>query len=308
MNRFIRYWNQNRFKIIITLIIVVFIWLLIYIINSILANIPQESINTNVTIQDSSKPTESVITGEEMPEETVNENTNLIQKFVSLCNEKNYNEAYNLLSTDCKEEVFTTIDDFKRNYVDKIFTSNKTYTLELWFNTNVEYTYRIVYIEDNILSSGTIDTINNKEDYITIIKENNEKKLNLNGFIAKEKIGNTSRQNNIEITVNNKLTYRSYEQYNITIKNNTNSTIKISDGQDGNEICLIDSNEVEYDSAINEISISDLIIEPGTTKNLSIKFYKIYNLYRTITKIRFKSINTDINNTIPNVISIDINI
>lgn len=308
MNRFIRYWNQNRFKIIITLIIVVFIWLLIYIINSILANIPQESINTNVTIQDSSKPTESVITGEEMPEETVNENTNLIQKFVSLCNEKNYNEAYNLLSTDCKEEVFTTIDDFKRNYVDKIFTSNKTYTLELWFNTNVEYTYRIVYIEDNILSSGTIDTINNKEDYITIIKENNEKKLNLNGFIAKEKIGNTSRQNNIEITVNNKLTYRSYEQYNITIKNNTNSTIKISDGQDGKEICLIDSNEVEYDSAINEISISDLIIEPGSTKNLSIKFYKIYNLYRTITKIRFKSINTDINNTIPNVISIDINI
>ena len=308
MNRFIRYWNQNRFKIIITLIIVVFIWLLIYIINSILANVPQESINTNVTIQDSSKPTESVITGEEMPEETVNENTNLIQKFVSLCNEKNYNEAYNLLSTDCKEEVFTTIDDFKRNYVDKIFTSNKTYTLELWFNTNVEYTYRIVYIEDNILSSGTIDTINNKEDYITIIKENNEKKLNLNGFIAKEKIGNTSRQNNIEITVNNKLTYRSYEQYNITIKNNTNSTIKISDGQDGKEICLIDSNEVEYDSAINEISISDLIIEPGSTKNLSIKFYKIYNLYRTITKIRFKSINTDINNTIPNVISIDINI
>lgn len=308
MNRFIRYWNQNRFKIIITLIIVVFIWLLIYIINSILANIPQESINTNVTIQDSSKPTESVITGEEMPEETVNENTNLIQKFVSLCNEKNYNEAYNLLSTDCKEEVFTTIDDFKRNYVDKIFTSNKTYTLELWFNTNVEYTYRIVYIEDNILSSGTIDTINNKEDYITIIKENNEKKLNLNGFIAKEKIGNTSLQNNIEITVNNKLAYRSYEQYNITIKNNTNSTIRISDEQDGNEICLIDSNEVEYDSAINEISISDLIIEPGTTKNLSIKFYKIYNLYRTITKIRFKSINTDINNTIPNVISIDINI
>ena len=308
MNRFIRYWYQNRFKIIMTLIIVVFIWLLIYIINSILANIPQESINTNVTIQDSSKPTESVITGEEMPEETVNENTNLIQKFVSLCNEKNYNEAYNLLSTDCKEEVFTTIDDFKRNYVDKIFTSNKTYTLELWFNTNVEYTYRIVYIEDNILSSGTIDTINNKEDYITIIKENNEKKLNLNGFIAKEKIGNTSRQNNIEITVNNKLTYRSYEQYNITIKNNTNSTIKISDGQDGKEICLIDSNEVEYDSAINEISISDLIIEPGSTKNLSIKFYKIYNLYRTITKIRFKSINTDINNTIPNVISIDINI
>ena len=308
MNRFIRYWNQNRFKIIITLIIVVFIWLLIYIINSILANVPQESINTNVTIQDSSKPTESVITGEEMPEETVNENTNLIQKFVSLCNQKNYNEAYNLLSTYCKEEVFPTIDDFKRDYVDKIFTSNKTYTLELWFDTNTVCTYRIIYIEDNILSSGKIDTMNNKEDYITVVKENNEKKLNLNGFITKGEIGNTSIQNNIEITVNNKLTYRSYEQYNITIKNNTNSTIRISDGQDGNEICLIDSNEVEYDSAINEISISDLIIEPDTTKNLSIKFYKIYNLYRTINKIRFKSINTDINNTIPNVISIDIKI
>ncbi len=308
MNRFIRYWNQNRFKIIITLIIVVFIWLLIYIINSILANVPQESINTNVTIQDSSKPTESVITGEEMPEETVNENTNLIQKFVSLCNQKNYNEAYNLLSTYCKEEVFPTIDDFKRDYVDKIFTSNKTYTLELWFDTNTVCTYRIIYIEDNILSSGKIDTMNNKEDYITVVKENNEKKLNLNGFITKGEIGNTSIQNNIEITVNNKLTYRSYEQYNITIKNNTNSTIRISDGQDGNEICLIDSNEVEYDSAINEISISDLIIEPDTTKNLSIKFYKIYNLYRTINKIRFKNINTDINNTIPNVISIDIKI
>lgn len=308
MNRFIRYWNQNRFKIIIISAIVVFIWLLIYTINSILINIPQESTKTNVTIQDSSKPTESVITGEEMPEETVNENTDLIQKFVSLCNQKNYNEAYNLLSTNCKEEVFPTIDDFKRDYVDKIFTSNKTYTLELWFDTNAVCTYRIIYIDDNILSSGKIDTMNNKEDYITVVKENNEKKLNLNSFIAKEEIGNTGIQNNIEIQVNDKLTYRSYEQYNITIKNNTNSTIQISDGLDGNEICLIDSNEVEYDSMINEISISNLIIEPGTSKDLSFKFYKIYNLYRTVSKIRFKSINTDINNTIPNVISIDINI
>lgn len=308
MNRFIRYWNQNRFKIIIISAIVVFIWLLIYTINSILANIPQESTKTNVTIQDSSKPTESVITGEEMPEETVNENTDLIQKFVSLCNQKNYNEAYNLLSTNCKEEVFTTIDDFKRDYVDNIFTSNKTYTLELWFDTNAVCTYRIIYIDDNILSSGKVDTMNNKEDYITVVIENNGKKLNLNSFIAKEEIGNTGIQNNIEIQVNDKLTYRSYEQYNITIKNNTNSTIQISDGLDGNEICLIDSNEVEYDSMINEISISNLIIEPGTSKDLSLKFYKIYNLYRAVSKIRFKSINTDINNTIPNVISIDINI
>ena len=290
MNKLIRYWNQNRLKIIITIIIIVLIIVIIQVINSFLDDIQDPTIQTEQKIPDLSNPSESVLSGEEIPEETAEGNAEIIKEFVDYCNEKSYQDAYNLLSQACKEEIFNNIETFIEDYINEIFDTEKSYTLELWFSTSREFTYRILYIDNDILSSGTINIEDNKEDYITVVEEEGEYKLNISNFIYKEEINKSSSKSNIEITINNSKKYRDYEIYNITVKNNSDKTILLSSGSNGNDICIIDTNNVEYDSIIHEIPLINLEVSPGTQKTHIIRFYKMYNMYREIDRITFKNI------------------
>ena len=138
MNKLIRYWNQNRLKIIITIIIIVLIIVVIQIINNFLANIQGSSTQTEWKVPDLSRPTESVLSGEEIPEETADKNAEIIKKFVDYCNEKSYQDAYNLLSQDCKEEVFNNIETFIEDYINEIFDTDEgaRYVGEFSFGLN----------------------------------------------------------------------------------------------------------------------------------------------------------------------------
>lgn len=296
MNKLIRYWNQNRMKIIITVIIIVFIVILIQTINAILKNTRHEENENKEKIVDMSIPSESVISGEELPEETTQENVNIIKQFVDLCNKKDYETAYNLLTDDCKSQLYKTLDLFIENYCSKVFNTEKTYNLELWQYSVNTYTYRVTYIENNILATGEINSNNNIQDYITIIEDINGSKLNINGFIEKRNINKSQEEKGIKITINDRFIYNEREKYSITIKNNTEKTILLSEGINNNDICLIDNNEVEYKSILNEVSSIDLEINPNTEKTIYISFYKIYNLYRTIDNVCFKNIILDKDN------------
>lgn len=310
INRFIRYWNQNRKKILITILIVTFAILLIKTINYILGQQTPEITNSvNTLIEDSSIPTESVITGQTLHTETTNINMDIIKKFINFCNSGNYEDAYGLLSNACKEEVFRTVDEFKLNYYDEIFDTEKTYELELWYSNSGDYTYRIIYYENNILSTGQINSSENVEDYITVVREDGNIKVNINGFISKEVINESVTRPEVEITVNERLSYRSYEIYSVTVKNNTDKDIKISDENNSNDICLVDNNQTEYDSVINEIPTIDLQINPYSSKTINIKFNKMYGEYRKIEQMLFKNImlNIDENGT-GNTSKIDLSI
>lgn len=306
MNKFIRYWNQNRKKIIIIIAVIAFIIILIQIINSILANGAKTEINSER--KDKTKPSQSVITGGEVPERITDNNTETIKQFVNYCNNKEYEKAYNLLSDDCKAEYNNNINLFINSYYKTVFTNQKTYNLELWLNENNTYTYKITYVENNLLATGGTNINNNIEDYITIIKQNNENKININGFIKKVDINRTQTANNIEIIINSKKVYKSYETYNITIKNSTSKNILVSERKDNSDICLVDKNDVEYQSFLDEITTENLSVKPGQEKNITIRFNKLYDLYRTIEKMQFKNIITDTESPNKEKISIAVNV
>lgn len=311
MNRFIRYWNQNRKKIIMAIVIVAFAIIITKIINHILGQqLLEGPAKSNTIIEDSSIPTQSVITGETLPYEITNENIDIIKQFIDLCNDGKYQEAYSLLSNDCKSELFSTVNEFKINYFDKVFDTEKIYELELWYSNLGNYTYRIIYYENNILATGEISNSGNIEDYITITMDDLERKINISGFISKETIDKSASISGLEIVVNSKLTFSSYERYNITIKNNTDKTIILSDGTNGNDICLVDENEVEYDSILNEISLSDLQISSDSIKTINIRFNKLYGENRKIEQMLFKNIvlNADDIDNSENISSIELKI
>lgn len=289
MNKLVRYWNQNRGKIIMTIAIIAFIIIIIQLTNNFLKNREKEI--TEKKNVDSTKPVQSIITGEIVSEEITNQNTNVIKEFVDYCNNKEYEKAFNILSNDCKEIVFSNdIDNFKANYCDSIFITPKTYELKLWLNGKGKYTYQIRYNEDNLLATGGKNLDKNIEDYVTIIKENDEEKLNINGFIQKNEINKSNKKNDVEITINSKIVYKNYETYDITIKNYTSNEILISDGEDNKSVCLIDDRDVEYSSFIYEIPVEYLTLKSLYQKRIQIRFDKIYDLNRNVQKIQFKDI------------------
>ena len=248
------------------------------------------SFNNNIQAQDVTKPNNSVITDSKLNEKEVEDNSQIIKTFVEYCNENKLQEAYNILTNDCKEQLYSTMDIFKQNYINQIFKTKKSYKLELWAESNNYYTYRITYITGNVLQTGGYDTENNYIDYITVVKNDNEFKLNLNQFIKKENINKKNENDYINITINNRLIYLNYETYNITIENKTNNTILLNDKKALRSMYLLDRNDVQYISMINEIPDSMLTITPKSNTTINLKFNKIYNADVRITSMKINDI------------------
>lgn len=294
MKKLIRYFNQNRKKILLILLIIVFLIILVRVLNYIVkTNIQEENnniSNTN-TNRDTSIPSEAIISGEEIPEEEAREDKEIIDNFVNACNDKLYTNAYSMLSKECQDNVFNNnIDYFKNNYVDVVFETSKTYKLEGWLNKE-NMTYKITYINDNILATGSMENGLNYTDYITI--DGKDEKINIFGFIDEVDSDITKTQNNITIQIVSIETYMNEVIYNILVSNNNEKTILLSDYSDNKQICLVDSNDIEYISYLNEIPQNNLIFEPGVKKEVSIKFSKSYSSSSKIEKMLFKNIYLD---------------
>ena len=294
MEKLLRYWNQNKRKILITIAVIALVIIIIQIANAIVkqqneAERNRQEQNTQIA-QDVTKPSESIITDTELTEKEIEDNSTVIEQFVQYCNQKDTEAAYNLLSDDCKEELYTNSNIFESGYINQIFTNPKNYELELWYENGNYYTYRITYNEGNLLQTGGVSSSNNFIDYITVVKQNDEFKLNINNFIRKEAINKQGNSNNINILVNSKSIYVDYEIYNITVTNNTQNTILLSDGQSVSDICLLDRNDNTYNSVISELPISSLTLNAQYRKTINIKFNKIYMTSSQIEYMQIKDI------------------
>ena len=122
MNRFIRYFNQNTKSILKVIGIIVFIIIIIQLLNSMAKVSVEEqrkqAINNEIasTNQNTSSYSKSIISDQEIEEDTYKEHSNIIENFINYCNNGDVQNAYNLLSNDCKEEMFPTLEYFKNNY------------------------------------------------------------------------------------------------------------------------------------------------------------------------------------------------
>jgi len=241
-------------------------------------------------MQYATKPNESIITDTKLDEEETEENSQIIQNFVQYCNENKIEQAYSLLSDACKEELYNNINIFTNNYVNKIFKTQKTYQLELWAGHRNYHTYRITYLEGNLLQTGGNNLKDNFVDYITIIKQGEDLKLNISKLVNKQSLSKAQTSNNVEININSKAVYIDYEVYNITAKNNTENEILLNDGTTASNICLLDENDNEYNSILNELPTNYLTINSQYSRTFDLKFSKNYNASSQIRYMQIKDI------------------
>lgn len=103
------------------------------------------------------------------------ENISFISKFLDYCNNKNIEEAYNMLSEECIIHNYQTIDKFRDDYVNKLFTYKKEYKIQEENNL-----YKITILE-GVLESGNLENRRSEICYYKIEENVLEKAIYIQG-------------------------------------------------------------------------------------------------------------------------------
>ena len=254
MYNLIRFFNQNRRKIIIIILLIVFFLGIIQILNYLSKEQNKTSYSTpsttqNISIKNEVVSEKSAINGNNVPSKKLKSETDVIGEFLEYCNMKKIDQAYNILTDECKEEMFPTLEDFNRIYYMNIFKNEyKSYTIENWSDE----TYQVKFSGD-ILATGRIDDDNQFMDYITVFQDNGEYKLNINNYLGREEIKKTTEFNDISITINSVDKYMDYEVYKLLVENKSNNTILLDTSDSTKSIYVQDGEGVNHYFYNNEV-------------------------------------------------------
>lgn len=292
MYKLIRFYNQNRKKIFKVILIIVLIISIIQLLNYFAKNSNKNNSSQNNNVSGNTSvgqmiiSDKSAVSGDNISSTKLNSDIEIINEFMEYCNEQNINAAYELLSNTCKQEMFPTIEDFNNIYYSRLFSNEKkTYTVENWIGNIYQ-----VKITGDILSTGDLSNDKTKQDYMTIVRENGDKKLNINNYIGRNTSNKMTEYNDIKVTVTSIDTYMDYEIYNLSIQNNSENDILLDTSDDTKSVYLLDSKNMKYYFYSNEIIQNKLVVESKFTNTIQIKFSNSYSSDRNISKLVFSKL------------------
>lgn len=294
------FYHDNKIKIWTTIGIIVLIYVIIRLLNSGIKisndkKMQQNNINiiqNQTTYLPSSQST--IMSDGELSEQTIKEDTDIIKQFVQYGNEKKIEEAYNLLSQDCKNEMFKTVDDFAYKYFNDIFSRTRNYDLETWDTSKGNAMYKMKYLND-IMATGKIEE-QYIEDYITIVKENQEKRLNINKFVGKYEINKTTEKNGLQVKVLNRYAFYDYEEYELEISNKSGQTIILDTKQDTESVYVKSTKGVKYHWFGNSVSDEELKLNAEESRKVRVRFNKMYSSQNKDKEICFTDVIFNQNN------------
>lgn len=295
MHKILSFYNSNRRVIWIAILAIAFTIILLQTLNND-AKKRNSEINTNDEINSSSNTTiypnnqEDFLSSNYNSEKIQDEKLKLISAFLEKCNNGKIEEAYDLLSTDCKEEMFPVLEKFKNDYTDLVFNTAKTYDIKLWMSG--KYSIYKISIYENALATGVVNN-NAIDSYYTVVEENNDYKININNLIAKEELNTENSNDYVRINVISRKIYIDYEEYEIKITNNTQKTILMDGYRKNNSMYLQDSVGGKKTAYTNEIPERLLIINTLLSITRTIKFNKSYTEKISSKGITFEDIILD---------------
>lgn len=293
MNKFIRWYNQNRRSVWATIGIILLIIVVIQLINNFykvsnekeLNNISNQTQNAtdnysynNVRVDDN----HSSLTGETLSTDQETE-IGVIDNFINYCNQQDLQSAYDLLSDECKEEMYPALENFQESYYNNVFNnSKKNVSVENW----IDNIYK-VNVNEDFLSTGRYSKDETIQDYITVVEVNDQYKLNINGYVGRKEIAKEKEDKNIKIEVEETDEYMDYQYYKIKVTNNSENTILLDDGVSIEAMYIEDVNGNRYSAYTHELNEGQLMVSPRETKELKIRYYSRYGSEKEINKVVF---------------------
>ena len=294
MHKLISFYNRNRKKIWWIIIMIAIFGAIWWTITHMRSSQKVATTNNTSNIDNNNFNTLSMTSQNEAlsgkKSTTSQEKMDVLDQFFSYCNSGNIEKAYELVSDDCKEEMYQNINAFKNTYYDPVFgTGEKQISVENYIDD-----IYIVTLVDDPLATGSANQ-NKFQDHVTIVEdEKGNIKLNINNYIGRTKLDDkTSETNDIKVTAIYKDTYMDYEIYTFEVTNNSAKTIALGNTLKANFSQLVDENNIEYGAYVQELSQQDAVFYVHQTKNISIKYYSGYSTKKNIKKIQFPNIILD---------------
>ncbi len=264
------------------ILIVAVVWVGIFLINLYLKNMPQK-----VELSKSYTPDTPVMDeGDVVPTRLVNSVKSTIDEYFNYCNNKEYDKAYNMLTDDSKEYLYSNdISGFKE-YIDEIFTTKKIYNIQNYSNLNDVYIYNFNILDD-ITATGSTDDYSVYQEKLAVHNTKDGLKISNKNYIGKEEIGKETESDYLKVKVLEKnMTYRR-EEYSIEIRNKTDTYIVISDDISSEQVTLTLGNQRR--NALNTAN-ANIVLLPRETASVSVLFDKYYDESVKATEINFNDV------------------
>ena len=271
-----RYLRENMLKIIIILVLILF-GTSIY--NMIL------NYNTEVrpiVTKDMETP---VISNQKFPSKIQEEGLKKINQFLNYVKEDKIDLAAEMLTEDAKYYSFKNKKE-AIGYIIEVY-KDKKYDIKPYAKVGNDYIYQVKVFED-ILETGLTNTIYSFTDTKMIIKNENGKiGLNIRGYIGKYKSSGFYEDNNLKVNIKGKNVWVEHEDYLLEITNRTNNYLVLKDKS--NNTALAASLEVG-NSNRKLIDEENIILKPLETRNILLRFPKMYFADKDATAINLDSI------------------
>ena len=292
-----RWYYENKGKIWIGILVMLAVVFFIQIVNNFNKNKKEESSNKssitqntiNNEISGKLEGTTSLISGSNSVNRNLEKHTSTIDTFIKHCNAGQIEDAYKLLTDECKEEVFPSLESFKNKYYNNVFKTYKTYSIQNWLGN----TYKLKLTEDALTTGKVSSNSSYLQEYVTVVEKDSEYKLNINNYIGRTSINKNTTVNGITVNIESKETFMDYSEYTVRIQNTTDKTILLDNGKRTDTIYLLDENNVEEYVNTGEIIYSNLKLIPRENKKYTFKFSNSYSNTRVMRYLVFKNIIMD---------------
>lgn len=296
MHKLLRYYNQNKIKVWTILLAVIIGWVMLQVLNSA---IREQNANTNEDNNNNGEETtsnvvsyrnesQSMVSGGSVSSSYSDEIGSFINQFFTYCVNHEPIRAYNMVSSDTKQLFYPTQELFERNYYDNKFNGNKQFSFQSWSSSDGIFVYQI-RIFDNMLATGKTSD-NYIEDYVTVVVEGGNYKLNLNSYIGRKEINTKTENDSFSMQVVRLDRYLDYEIYTLNIQNKTENTMLLDTKRNTDTCYVIDNLGNKFEAFLYENSDSDLEFEPNELKTIQIKFSDAYRAGLNIRSINFTDI------------------
>lgn len=292
-----KWYYENKEKVWIAILVVLAIIFFVQIANNFYKNkkedlsekssITQNTINNEISGK--LEGTTSLISESNSVNRNLKEHTLIIDTFIKYCNEGQVESAYKLLTDECKEEIFPSLDSFKSKYYKNVFKTYKTYSIQNWIGN----TYKLKLTEDALTTGKVSSNSSYLQEYVTVVEKDSEYKLNINNYIGRTNINKNTTVKGITINIESKETYMDYSEYTVRIQNTTDKTILLDNGKRTDNIYLLDENNVQEYVNTGEIIYGNLKLLPRESKKYSFKFSNSYSNTRVMRYLVFKNVIMD---------------
>ncbi len=209
-----------------------------------------------------------------------------VEQYINYCNEGDYNNAYNMISEDCKTEYFGSITNFSE-YVKNKFYQKRNYAIQSYSTFNDKYIYTVKLFDDFLATGLTNSQYRYQEEKIVAsYDEDKNIVFSVGNFIEKNTIQSVQENEYLKVDVKYQIIKYSFEEYAIKLTNRSNYTVIIQNSEaNDKEIVMNLGQELRNNEKTEEV-----ILEPGESKTIYPVFQKFYDDGDTTKEIIFSAV------------------